>query len=233
MKKETIAKFYLNYRLYIFPAMVALSSLFLIVFAIYPQTAKLITNQKAQGDLTNKSQFLETKVSALESYDGEDLSRKVAVALSAYPTDKDFGNVVGLLQQLVGQSGFNITSLALGNVSSQADSSSSYEIKLQITGSKNLLSILLNNLENSARLMRVNNIDVSSGSNPQIIDISLGVAVLYSSPPQSFGSIDSPIPKLSQENEELITRLAKVTSVSVSPPQQAPSLSRGKANPFE
>lgn len=233
MKKETIAKFYLNYRLYIFPIMVALSSLFLIVFAIYPQTAKLIGNQKAQGDLINKSQFLETKVLALESYDQEDLSRKVGFALSAYPTDKDFGNVVGLLQQLVGQSGFNITSLALGNVPSKADVSSSYEIKLQITGAKNLLAVLLSNLENSARLMRVNSIDVSSGPNSQIVDVSLGVAVLYSSAPQSFGSVDSPVTKLSQADEELITRLAKVSPVSVSPQAPAPSLPRGKANPFE
>ena len=46
MKKEDLIKFYTAYRAYIFPAGVALASIFLILFVIYPQTVKLFNNQK-------------------------------------------------------------------------------------------------------------------------------------------------------------------------------------------
>ncbi len=231
MKKETINKFYLRYRLYIFPAIVALSSLFLIIFAIYPQTAKLIENQKVAGDLTNKSKFLETKVVALESYNGEDLSQKVGMALDAFPADKDYGNILGLLQGLAAQSGFTISSIALGNTSGKLGNASNFEIKLEIKGPRNLFQIFLMNLENSPRIMRVSSIDISSAQASEALDAAVVIEVLYSPSPQSFGTVDSPLPTLSQKDEEILVALSRTTltaSFSAVQPSQ-----RGKANPFE
>lgn len=231
MKKEELSKFYQSYNLFIFPAIVALSSLFLIVFAIYPQTVKLISNQKDQGELINKSKFLESKAEALESYDGEDLSRKLEFALTAYPGSQDFGVVIGLLQQLVAQSGFKIVSIVLGNTSKASGGSEGYEMKLEMIGAKPNLSILLNNLENSPRLIRVNNIDASSTNNLQVLNVSLVVEVLFAGFTQSFGSLDSPLPEFSQKDEELLTRLAKAGG-GISQSGSVSTL-RGKANPFE
>lgn len=231
MKKETIIQFYLRYRLYIFPAIVAMSSLFLIIFEIYPQTAKLIENQKVAGDLTNKSKFLATKVVALENLNGEDLSQKVGIALNAFPADKDYGNILGLLQGLTAQSGFTISSIALGNTSGKLGNASSFEIKLEIKGPRNLFQSFLSNLENSPRIMRVSSIDISSTQAQEVLDAALVIEVLYSPAPQSFGTADSPLPSLSQKEEELLTTLSK-TALTVTPSVSAPS-QRGKANPFE
>src|SRR3989338_8423415 len=90
MKKAEILKFYLNYRLYLFPAIVALSSLILIILVIYPVAVKLITNSKVEGEILSKSKFLETKAQALDSLDQVDLDRKVNFALGSLPTDNDF-----------------------------------------------------------------------------------------------------------------------------------------------
>ncbi len=229
MNKENLTKFYQTYKLYIFPAVVALSSLFLIVFAIYPQTIKLITNQAAATDLTNKSKFLAGKVLALESIDEQDLARKLDYAVASYPTDKDFGTVVGLLQKIAAQSGFTIISFSLGNPDASGKNSG-YEIKLETTGAKALVASLLNNLENSPRLMRVNNINVSSKNESSSVSVSLVIEVLYSSAPQNFGSADSPLPELSQKDEELIARLVKSGGL-ISQPSDI--IKKGKANPFE
>lgn len=232
MNKEIIIKLYQKYRLYIFPGVVALSSLFLILFVIYPQTVKLISNQQATGDLMNKSKFLEAKVSALENYNEEDLSRRVKLSLSSFPAERDFGNVIELLQQLARQAGFSITSITLGNTSNKFANSESFEIKLEINGTRALLPFLLDSLEKSPRLMRISNIEASSNQNSGALEAALGIEVLYSSLPQNFGSIDSPLPEFSQKDEELVVALARSVG-SILPSSTMSAGFRGRQDPFE
>lgn len=232
MKKEEIKKFYLNYRLYIFPAVVVFSSLILIIFVIYPQIISLLANQTIEKNTLNKSKFLEAKAQTLESYDLEDLSKKVNFALGSYPTDRDSIYALGILQRLVAKLGFNVITIALGAGGTKDASTQSYNFKLEVLGPIAQLSALLNTIENSPRLMRVSGVEVSGATTTQGIRVSLGVEILYAAAPTGFGSIDSPLPDLSEKDEEVI---AKLTSIGITP--QTPELSllgpRGKANPFE
>lgn len=236
MTKEILTKFYDKYRMLIFPIIISLSSLFLIIFVIYPQASKLITNQAREGDLLNKSKILEAKASALENYNVDDLSRKLNDTLRVYPQDKDLANVVGLLQQLTGQSGFTITSVTVAGGAQKGQTGSGYDINLVATGAKPLVLILLSNLENSPRLLQINSIDINLSNQQQLADVSLGLTVLYSPLPQNLGSIDVPLPQLSTQDEALLTKLASVNrsspsvSLSTSNVSNAP---RGKTNPFE
>lgn len=230
MQKEFIVNFYTNYKLYIFPAVVALSSLFLIIFAIYPQTKNLIENQKTVGELNQKSQFLNNKVSALESYDEEDLSQKAQFVLNALPVDRDLGNTLGLLQYVVAQSGFSINSINFGSAGGKVDNAESFEVKLEVKGTKALLQTLLNNLESSPRLIKIKNFDISSNQNAQSVDVSLVLEILYLQLPKSFGAVDSPITQLTQKDEAMISSLEQ--AIKLVPATSARS-SKGKANPFE
>lgn len=233
IKQEAVSKFYLNYRLYIFPAVVALSSLILIIFVIYPQTVKLITNQQVQQQIANKSTFLETKAQVLENYDPEDLNRKVAFTLSSYPTDKDFASALALLQNLTSQSGFNTVSIVLGSSISKEAGDKSYNLKLDILGPPILLPNLLSRIEDSPRLIRVSGVETTVGRDPQGAIISLSVDVLYSSAPTEFGSVDSPLPELSQKDEEILVKLARLDTLVSQPTTTTQLGPRGKANPFE
>lgn len=233
MKKENLTKFYQNYRLYIFPISVALSCLILIIFVIYPQTVSLISNQKTKGEIINRSKFLEVKAQTLENFDTTELNQKLDSTLAAYPNSKDFVNVFGLLQNLTSKSSFTITSISLGALQKDSAVAQSYTIKIEVLGSLNLLPILLNNLESSPRLMRVSSVQTTIGKDPQGSNIALDVEVLYASAPEGFGTIDSPLPELSQKDQEVLATLAKV-STSVGPQPVTPQLGpRGKANPFE
>lgn len=234
MKKENFAKFYQTYKLYIFPAVVALSSLFLILFVIYPQTVKLIGGQRTSKELMTKSKFIETKVLALESFDTEDLSRKVSYALNTLPSEKDFVNIVGLLQQLAGQTGFSISSISLGSSANKLSNIDSYDAKMEMKGTKILLAVFIDKLENFVRLMKIKRIDVSSGNSSQSGDISLVVEVFFSDLPKTLGTEDSPLPELTQKDQEFLATMGQVseeTAGLISPP--APLSPRGKANPFE
>lgn len=226
MKEEAI-KFYSKHKLLVFPAVVAISSLILIVFVILPQTLRLITNQSTSEDLLNKSRVLEAKAAELDSLDEQDLSKKVQYALGVYPADKDFGNVMGILQTITSQAGFSIISLNLGDQSTQ-----SYKITLQITGPKTLLPLLLASLEEAPRLIRVDNLEISSASVGRGVEAKLNLNILYSPAPASFGSVDSPLPILSEEDEGLLATLAGNRALPEKVVEEV-STPRGKANPFE
>lgn len=230
---QEIIRFYKSYRLYIFPIIVGISSMILIIFIIFPQTSKLIANQQIEGEILNKSQFLVSKVQALENYDNSDLSHKVDSALGYYPTDKEVISAVGLLQNLTQSSGFSITSISLGGGLVKLEhNAQSYSIKLEISGPSQLLATLLSAIESSKRLMRVESVELISGRDAAISDASLIVDVLYASPPTELGSVDSPLPELSQKDQAIIARLSTLippvtqkTPINIGP--------RGKSNIFE
>jgi len=230
MKKEAIVKFYQTYKLSIFPAVVALSSLVLIIFVIYPQTVKLITNQKVEGEILGKAKVLEAKAQTLADYDPQDLKEKLDFALSAYPADKDLPYTIGLLQQITAQSGFNVVAMNLGTAPIKSEGQG-YSLKLEILGPHHLLPSLLSKIENSARLMRVSSLDVATGREVQGATISLNIEVLYAAPPAEFGTVDSPLPQLSEKDEEVIAKLTRVGAIS--PPIPTQLGPRGKVNPFE
>ncbi len=235
IKKENLIKFYLSHRLYIFPGIVALSSLILIIFVILPQTFKLIGNQKIEGDLFNKSKLLEAKAQVLENFDQNDLSKKVNSVLNIYPQDKDFGSSISLLQNISNQLGFSIVTLNLGNVS--AKNAQSYALKMEVIGPKFLVPVLLNNIENANRILRVSSVEVSN-KDTESADVSMGIEALYSSVPSTVGSVDSPLPVLSQKEEDLVAKLVSVAPatdfVSAQPSSvNTSAVPLGKSNPFE
>lgn len=232
MKKETLIKFYQKYKLIIFPMVVTLSSLILIVFVIYPQTAKLISGSRQEAEFRAKSKFLEAKAETLENFDEADLSRKVDYALSSLPADRDFGNIIGLLQRLVSEASFTITSLTLAQQTSEKGETQSYLVRLQVLGPKELLLTLVNGIENSTRIMKVNTIEINSTRDGKVVDANLAIEVFFSPLPSSFGTVDSPLPEISSKDEELILRLA--TTVSTQEISRPTILGpRGKSNPFE
>jgi len=197
---------------------------------IYPVAVKLITNSKVEGEILSKSKFLETKAQALDSLDQVDLDRKVNFALGSLPTDKDFVSAFGLLQSLTSESGFSTTAISLGSDASKNINAQSYNLKLAIVGPVTLLPILLSNIENSSRLMRVSSFETTAGG-LQAGTISLNIDVLYLSAPTDFGSVDSPLPGLSEKDDEVIAKLAKGDTAASTPTTQLGP--RGKENPFE
>lgn len=235
MRKEEIKKFYQTYRLYIFPAIVAVSSLILIIFVIYPQVVSLITNQKNTSELQNRHKSLEVKAQVLENLNSEDLSKKLDLSLSSYPDNTDFGTVIGLIQSLTSESGFNATSITIGTNINKVANAQSYPIKLSITGPRSLFNILISNIEKSTRLIRISGIEITNSLDQQTVNATLSLDVLYAPIPSSFGNIDSPVPDLSEKDEALLASLAKSfnENVSISNLGNVTLPPRGKANPFE
>lgn len=239
-----LLKFYQTNKLYIFPVMVVLSSLILIIFILYPQTIILLENQKEKTEMISRSNFLDIKVQALEGYDLDQLNRQVNFALNVYPSDKDFVVAMGLLQDLISQSGYNVISIRQGSSLLKSSNVQSYGLNLEIIGPQALLPVLISKIEGLPRLMRIDSLEIASGRDTQATTISFNINVLYSNAPADFGTIDSTLPQLTQKDEEVIAKLAKVGPSFVESKAQGGSIGqfdippsqlgpRGKENPFE
>lgn len=232
MKKEDIIIFYQQYRLIIFPVLVSVSSVILIVLVIYPQLAKLISNNEAVNTINERSKFLEVKASELSSLDESDLQKKLNIALVALPANKDYTEVINILQSLTAKAGFTIVSLQFGQSADAKGDKSNFAVKLDITGPKVTLDTLLNNIEKSYRPMRVSGMELTANSsNSSAVSVALAVNVYFAQLPSSIGNIDAPLPELSDKDQELITSLSYSTAAPA--PVSGGTVSRGKPDPFE
>ena len=228
MGKEELIKFYQNYKMIIFPVLVAICSVILIAVIVLPQTMKLLSSQEVENEILKKSQILEAKAQDLESYDQQDLSVKLNSALNSFPSDKDYAKAVGLLQELAIQSGFIISSLNLGADSQGGGGAQSYNINMAVLGPLDSVQNLLSSIESSSRIMRVKSLESSVKSDLSSASITLNIALLYSSFAGTATDIDSPLPELSEKDEEI---LAKLEPLKPDISSQLPA--RGKSNPFE
>lgn len=235
MKTGDLLAFYLKYKMILFPSVVVLSCLILVIFVIVPQLMSLLAGRQIQGELTSKREFLEVKARDLQVVNEEDLKAKVNTVLAAFPADKDYANVMIGLQNVAGKWGFKIDSFALSGQDVKVKSSQGYLINLEVSGARALLPSLLNDIENMSRVMRIGALQISGGPDPAGANVSLGIIAFYAPAPSSYGSFDSPLPELSQKDEEIITKLT-----SIAPVQQDDTgvleevvIPTGKDNPFE
>lgn len=233
MKKEEILKFYEKFKLYIFPSVVVLSSAVLIFSIIYPQTMKLLDTQQEIFRLQNQVKFMEDKLQTLSGLNFDDLAIKLKFALNSYPDNKDLVNSIQLLQNIVTQAGFNVSSLSVGSAGlASGDQAQSYGIKLDSLGPIAKLPVLLNNIESSYRLMRVSSLETSAGKE-SLATASINVVILYKTAPPVAGSLDSPLPKLSEEEQNILGKLTTVGNIVDSEQEAFKQTARGRLDPFE
>ena len=82
MNIDFVKAFYFKYRILIFPTLVGISSLILIVFIIYPQILKLISNNEALNGVLAKNKNLEVKASQLENINDGELNQNLNLQLN-------------------------------------------------------------------------------------------------------------------------------------------------------
>lgn len=232
MNKEYFVKLYSTYKLIIFPSVVVLSCLVLIATVIFPQISNLIGNSKTENQLRVKIKNIDTKAQALESVDENDLSSKLKIALSLYPSDSEPSYVIGVFQEVTARYGFNIGSLHLGGSTQAAKGSVlEFNVKLELTGPRMLLKDLITNIENAPRIMKIDNMEIANTRIGDNVDVSLNVKVYYQPFPNSFGDIDTPLPTISDKEEAVLASLAKAPVFTIS--GFSAFVPKGKANPFE
>lgn len=223
--------FYYEYKVILFPGVVAISALILIVFVIYPQFTNLLNNRKEQEVLTERLRILEVKAEELQSLSSEDLKQKLNLALIALPIDRDYTTIIGIIQQFASLHNFSLLSMQFGNMSS-AKESNNFSVDLQVAGPKQKVNELLSDLESASRVMKLSGLDSTTSSDQgEFVTLSLTLDIFYAQLPNAIGAVDSPVQVLTENDVKILNKLASMrTSSSVGPANLLP---RGKPNPFE
>lgn len=214
-----------EYKLFIYPMIVALASFCLIFFLIVPQLKDFLVGQGDLDQAKTRLSSLDVKAKELESINNSDLNHDLLLALYALPVEKDFSILVGILKELASQSGVNLLSLHLGS----SQDPNEFIIKADLIGSSSALGTLLNNIEKTPRVMKVRSVESAASGVGNTISATVAVTVFFSPAPKSLGAIDSSLPKLSDKDQVILTGLSR-SNVTSAVPVLAPA---GKADPFQ
>ena len=244
MNKEAIQKLYSRNRIIIFPALVGLAALSLIILVIIPQIIGYLKSQDDAKKTQSRLEILEVKATELSNLPEEDLKQKLQYAVSALPTTKDYTSVIGLIQRLSVESGVTLESVNLDTgKSASLPEANSYVVNAAIASTKSGFDEFLKRIEDGPVLMKIASLEVNSGGSDGSVTASVLIDVFFSPTPKNLGSVETPLPKLSEEEQKLALELENkvaLTPVSTLTPtgeiiEQPPAniLPRGKANPFE
>lgn len=234
--KIPILKIYTKFRTVIFPVLVALASITLIIFVTLPQIQNYFKSQGSLSIQRSKLARLEVKAEQLGSINEGDLNRKVQVALSSLPADKDLTRVIGTLQQQGLATGVALSSIVVASTEdTQSQGASGFLVKVEITTTRDGLNRFLEKVEDAPLIMRVSSLDISSQLGGQIVNAGVVINVFYSPTPTNLGNIDDSPPTLTPEEEDLIANLSKVAVPPLSglAGSSGTNLPLGKSNPFE
>lgn len=224
---QAIENLFLKYRVFIYPLLVIASSVVIIMVLIIPQVKVLFMGQGRLSNSEERLSVLEVKAKELEDLDGNDLSQKLSFALAAMPTEKDYASLIGVFKGLTTASGMSLTSIHLAGGS---ENENAFLVKAELIGAKTVLGRLLENIEKSPRVMKVQSVETTSSGSGDTIFVMITVKAYFESAPQTLGPIDSALPKLTDTDQVVLGTLVRSGSTVNTGPILLPS---GKSNPFE
>lgn len=230
MKKQ-LTELFNKYKTLFIPIIIGVSSLILILLVIYPQLTVFLKGQKDLQTVEQRLKKLQVKAQDLESLDEDDLNKKLEYALAALPVEKDYATIIGVFQRISAQSNMSLETLRVGGLGSGGDKKTpGYSVQLELLGTKSSLNGVLQQIEKAPRVMKVNGIELTASKSN--VNVTLAVDVFYLPAPTSIGSVDAVLPKLTDEEQKLLTRLASISpsSISTTPTTLLP---RGKPDPFQ
>lgn len=236
------SEFYLRYRFIIWPAIVGISTILILALVIIPQLLTYLKIRDQINQTQNKSQNLEAKASALENIDSLLTQKDLKVVFSVLPIDQDVPKAMMILQDMISTSGLELKSTTFGSSrvvdpSQQTLDKNSFKLNITIAGQINLLRDFLIKLQNSSRLFQVESIGVTFQKNQGVIEAEIPLSVYYQPSLGEIGKLDQPLPKLSDQNKELLAKLYQTidqTNLSFDNiDATSSSVPLGKSDPFE
>lgn len=225
-----IKSLYDQYKIFIYPVLVAGASLFLILFLILPQITGFFGGRENLEQARNKLEILSVKAKDLEAINEEDLRKKMGLTLLALPPERDFAQVIGVIQEVAKSSGMTLVSVQIGQAQS-SNIGGGFPVKVEVVGSKFAFGSFLKNVESASRVMKAGAIELSFSKVQDSVNALVMVDVFYAPTPSALGAVTDNLPKISPEDEKIIVSLSKAPVSTYSGiPKDIPL---GKSNPFE
>jgi len=200
---------------------VVMVGLMIIVFGpiLGRLTERLAVNRQLKTEMTK----LTEKSTALSGIDEILVSQRVEKMEEVFPSQKPVVQLISSLSQISAQRNLSFGGVTLkpGVLSQDPKAKgglSDLEFGFQVGGSFNDISLFLNDLENTAPIMKIDQVSLAIKSDPlisreeTIVTADISVSAYFQPPPQSLGAITTPLKLLSREDEALLNRLFNFAS---------------------
>ncbi len=202
-----------------------------LIFSAWSFTVPKIKQTLAARQVLEKDQEklkkMNEKLSDLTTLDEVKLTDKTRIALRAVSTDKNFMDTLTVIAKIAGDNGLVLSGFSInpGDLSITEKGTLSY--KLFVSGNKENLVAFLAAINKTLPLVAPAgnlNVDMSGAST----EFDMSTESYFLPLPKTLGTIDSPVPKLTSQEEEVLAVISGFTFV----PQMAVTSSGGKVNPF-
>lgn len=240
---QTIIRTYRSLIVSVGVVLVAFAGIFGGVIPAASSTLALVSELRASAE---RMSLLESKATTLQNLNSETLNEKLAILVSAVPTDKSIPTIFATIDRLSAEAGIVVSDLEIqspGSLATEAATRQTAEEKqigslitpfsLSIEGTLNQTIAFIRSLTSVRRLLRVRNFDVNFISSGLVVT-RLGVDAFYVPLPETLPSVGQPLAAGTSEEEAVLAKLSAYRWVST-PAQkgvQTPPAAPGKTNPF-
>lgn len=185
--------------------------------AIIKLKGELAKEKERLSRLTEKATFL----AGLDEYE---LERKVAVAEKALPSKKVMGEIFAALSFLSSEGDVSLSDLTVSPGKFYPEKFEELSFKITFKSSRDELKsfFFIGKINQILPVMKV------KGFNIKRKTINLKLESYFSPTPKSLGKIDTPLPKISREEEKVYGKISQLKSFE----ERLPAVPRGREDPF-
>ncbi len=232
---------YIKYKMILWPIIAGVSSLVVLSLVIVPQLLAFVSTRDAITNIDNRFHSLEVKAEELSQINNQKAKSDLQAVFSVLPTDMDVPQAMTILQNLVLRNGLELKSTAF--VGNKNSNQKSFQLNISVAGGMGSIRNFLVSLQDAPRIFQVESINAKFQKNNAQIMADIPITVFYQPQTNQSNQVDQPVPKLNQEEEDMITRFTRIAGViqNLETPQPAsgstlpPASSTpiGKLDPFE
>lgn len=225
---EKLKETYLKYKMFTLSVAVATASLLVIILVVVPQILTFISVRSKILSVYDKTSRFQVKAAELDQVDEAIYLKDLQVALAALPQERDIPESLIVIQSLIIQNSLLLEDARVLAIA-PGSSTNSFQMVITVFGPLSQIKSFLTNVANSPRVLKVETISAQSVRGGLEGEIALSLYFDPSKP--AIASADTPLPKLSQEEEALLGKLSKAAISQIV--STIPAVPIGKVNPFE
>ncbi|PIU03589.1 hypothetical protein COT44_02210 [Candidatus Shapirobacteria bacterium CG08_land_8_20_14_0_20_39_18] len=210
-----------------------LIGLIVILFSyklVLPKLTTALEIYRQIGVERTRLAILKTKTIDLQNLNEKELQDNNNLALKAVPPQKNVINVISSLDNLANQNGVLIDNLTISSGGKESTVSTQglnhYEFSLQVIAGIDQINTLMDKIKTSLPILTVKGLTVDNIQQ----QTDLNIQTYYLNFPQTIGAVDTPVQKLTKDEEDSLKKLASYTAISEL--NIGSETGGGKINPF-
>lgn len=224
-----------EYRLKIYLLVVGVIIVFFTWLFVLPRANQILTSRRTVEKETARLEKVKAKLEGLQGLDEYELTEQTESSLEAIPVKKDFFKSLNIVHRLAEENGLVVSEYKVspGNLLEEGAAETSngvgkLQFALKLDGPFEGIKRFLTTAEKTLPLLQVNEITVNIGEE-EVSGLELSFENYFLPLPETLGKVDEAVPKLTSEEEKVITAIANFVKFPIAP--VAPPAS-GRENPF-